>query len=78
MTGRQGRTLSGQPARSEEDELKRKQRNKGSMDEKSGSEDDGSSNHPTPKEHGTHGESNVGQDGLSGDEGIDFTRIKPE
>lgn len=70
MTGRQGRTLSGQPARSEKEELKLKRRNKGSMDEASGSKDDSASNHPVAKETGTRGESNAGEDGLSGDEGL--------
>lgn len=78
MTGRQGKTLSGQPARSEEDELALKRRNKWTMGEKSGSTAEGNENHPSPKEHGTHGESNVGQDELSGDEGQEFTRLKPE
>lgn len=78
MKGEQGKTLSGQPARSEAEELKRKGRNKWTMGEKSGSSDDGSSNHPSAKERGTHGESNVGEDALSGEEGIDVTRLKPE
>ena len=77
MKGEQGKTLSGKPARSEEEELKLKGRNKWSMGEKSGSEDDGSSNHPGTKEHGTHGESNAGEDALSGDEGVEATPIRP-
>jgi len=78
MTGRQGRTLSGEPARSEEEELKRKSRNKLLQDEKSGTEDDGSSNHPVTKETGVNQQSNAGQDSLSGDEGVDFSKIKDE
>jgi hypothetical protein len=40
------------------------------MSERSGSSDDGSSNHPVAKETGARGESNAGEDGLSGDEGL--------
>lgn len=71
MTGRQGQTWSGQPARSEEDELKRKRRKSWRMGERSGEKDeDGSSNHPQTKESGIFGESNAGEDELSGDEGL--------
>lgn len=70
MTGRQGRTVSGQPARSEKEELKLKRRGRSAMGEASGSKDDSGSNHPVAKETGTRGESNVGEDALSGDEGL--------
>lgn len=76
MTGRQGRTISGQPARSEEEELKHKSRRKGLVGgELLGSEDDGSSNHPVAKETGVNQRSNAGQDELSGEEGIDRTHL---
>lgn len=76
--GQQGHTISGAPARSEEEELKRKRRNKGTMGEASGAEDDGSSRHPVAQETGMKGESNVGEDAHSGSEGLDPDPLPPD
>lgn len=75
MTGRQGRTISGQPARSEEEELKNKRRSRGMQNELAGSKDDGTSNHPETKRTGVNQGSVAGEDRLSGDEGIDVTPL---
>ena len=69
--GEQGHTWSGKPAVSEEEELKRKGRNKWTMGEASGSEDHDDSKHPVAQETGIKGESNAGQDEVSGSEGVD-------
>lgn len=80
MTGRQGRTWSGQPALSEEEELKRKSHRKSGLGlgEIFGSKDDGSSNHPVAKETGHRGASNSEEDSLSGDEGLEPTPRAPD
>lgn len=75
--GEQGHTWSGAPARSEEEELKRKRRNKWTMGEESGQEDHDGSKHPVTQETGMKGESNAGQDALSGGEGIDPDPLPP-
>ena len=80
MTGRQGRTWSGQPARSEEDELKNKKSRKagGRLRALFGSKEEGDSLHPVAKESGYNGGSNVGVDEQSGSEGVDPDPVTPE
>lgn len=62
-----GRTLSGRPARSEEQELRDKGRDQRDLAERYGKKDDGSSNHPQTTRTGLKGASNVGEDETSGD-----------
>ena len=78
MTGRQGKSWSGQPARSEEEELKNKKSRKGGIWELFGSKEEGDSLHPTAKETGYNGASNVGEDEQSGSEGVDPDPVSPE
>lgn len=62
-----GKTITGQPAKDEETELREKGHTARNMRERSGHPDDGSSTHPVAQESGTKGESNVGVDETSGD-----------
>jgi len=66
-TPRGGHTITGQPAQSEQSELRNKGRDQRNMGERSGRADDGTSNHPQTKKTGVRGESNVGEDETSGD-----------
>ncbi|MDB4972073.1 MAG: hypothetical protein JWN48_414 [Myxococcaceae bacterium] len=63
----QPRSQAGSPHKSEQEELRDKDREERNLDEVSGQPDSGRSNNPESRETGYKGESNAGQDLTSGD-----------